>query len=300
VSEGHVHANGTTGTKTLIGGPGDELLEGGNDDDVIDGGEGNDQLDDGGGEFEIADGGGNDLLVGGPGEDFAPYFRGDVAVTITLDGLANDGQAGEADNVQVENVSSGEGNDILVGDGSPNELTGGDGGDLVRGLAGNDDLIGDGFTGAMLARGGPPIIGGDDTLDGGAGRDGLDCGPGFDLALRAPGDDVDGSCERIGAEVVGDSAAVSKKNKFKVQMECSAAEVKACSGKLKITSAGKKAGKGKFSVAAGKTKGGKAKLSKKGAKKLRKGGGSLLVTVIAKTDEPGGVSEDRETVFLHR
>ena len=307
-TDGHVHSNdglggSATGAKTLVGGPGGQLLEGGQDADSIDGGDGNDRLFDGGGGATALTGG-NDLLIGGNGDDETAYFRPPGAnVTITLDRLANDGAPGEADNVQVENVTAGNGNDVVVGDSASNTLTGAGGSDLISGLGGNDELFGDDLSGGLsVPRGIPPGPGGDDTLDGGTGRDELDCGRGFDLALREPLDDVEPNCERIGAEVVGDSATVSgkKKNKFKVEIECPESEGTTCAGKLKISAAGKKIGKGKFSVGAGKSKPSKAKLNKKGVKALKGAGGSLLVTVLAKTTEPGGVSEDSETILLHR
>jgi Ca2+-binding RTX toxin-like protein len=291
---------GFDGAKTINGGPGSQFLFGGIDNDVLDGGPGEDGLFDGSGEGESGTAG-NDVLIGGEGIDQTEYFRQDgVAVTITLDGIANDGQAGEADNVQVENVITGLGNDIVVGDAGPNLLSGSAGNDLVRGGGGNDELLGDEFGRGLLPIRGIAFPVGNDTLEGGPGRDSLDCGRGFDVALREPADDVDTNCERIGAEVVGDNAAVSKKNKFKVLLECPASEGEACAGKLKITSSGKKVGKGKFSVAADKTKGGKAKLSKKGAKKLRRAGGSLMVTAIAKTTEPGGVAVDTGRILIQR
>jgi hypothetical protein len=57
--------------------------------------------------------GGNDVLDGGPGRDDTSYSR-TAPVTITLDGVANDGEAGEADNVQVEDVFTGDGNDTIT------------------------------------------------------------------------------------------------------------------------------------------------------------------------------------------
>ena len=301
---GHIHSddgvgNPAAGVKTIIGGPGGQLLEGGLESDNLDGGEGDDELEDGGGS-DLAPTGGNDLLIGGPGIDEAFYSR-DAAVSITLDEVANDGQAGEADNVSAENVFAGAGNDVLVGNGSSNVLVGAGGADLIQGLGGNDELLGEFDQGLAVARGfgGPP---GDDTLEGGKGRDDLNCGRGFDIALRDPTDEVDFSCERAGAEVAGDSAAVSgkKNNKFKVEIACPESEVASCSGKLEITCSDIKVGKGKFAVAAGKSKLSKAQLTKKGARNLKKAGGSLLVTVSAKTEEPGGTSEDSGTVLIHR
>ncbi len=297
---GQVGAPGDMGAKTISAGPGSQLLFGGLDSDNLDGGDGDDILFDGSQASALLTTAGNDILVGGAGADETQYSRqGTGGVNISLDRLANDGAPGEADNVQVENVTAGNGDDVIVGDATSNSLTGANGSDQVSGLGGNDELFGDNGSGGVV-RG---ILGfaGDDTLDGGAGRDALDCGRGFDLALREPLDDVEPNCERIGAEVVGDSATVSgkKRNRLKVEIECPESEGATCSGKLKISAAGKKIGKGKFDVGAGKSRPSKAKLNKKGVKALKGADGSLLVTVLAKTTEPGGVSEDSGRILIH-
>ena len=304
---GHVHSDAggggpATGVKTIVGGPGGQLLQGGLANDNIQGGDGDDQLEDGGGR-DTGETGGNDVLNGGPGVDSSFYFRS-ANVQISADNVANDGQAGETDNVLVENLTTGDGNDVLVGDDSPNLFVASAGNDTLVGAGGNDELFGDAATiGGILARRGIGSIGsGNDTLDGGDGRDLLDCGPGFDLALHEPLDDVENNCERTGAQVVGDSAQLrgKKKNKFKAELLCPDTEGEPCSGKLKVRAGGKKIGKGKFSVGVGKTQGANAKLTKKGLKTVRRAGGSLLVTVEATTNEPGGTIVDEGTILVHR
>lgn len=299
---GTIYAAGSTGAKTMAGGPGSQFLFGGIEGDMISGGPGEDTLFDGS-QVDPAGTGGNDLLDGGEGVDETQYQRqSEAPVSITLDGAANDGQAGESDNVIVENVTTGNGPDVIVGDGAANLLAGFGGDDQISGLGGNDELFGElGGSGiAVLARG-IALPAGNDSLNGGAGRDSYDCGRGFDLALHDPSDEIDSNCERIGAEVAGDSAAVSgkKKNKLKVEVVCPDSEVSACAGKLKLTSANKKIGKGKFAVPAGKSESSKAKLSKKGSKALKKAGGSLLVTVEATTNEPGGVTTNDGRILIH-
>jgi len=218
--------------------------------------------------------------------------------------------------VQTEDVSTGNGDDVVIGEGGGNAFSGGNGSDRLVGAGGNDELVGDAgvFGPSRLSpartsarRGGPFVVAGNDTLDGGPGRDGLNCGRGIDLALREPVDEVHVSCERIGAEIVDDNSTVKganaqpkKRGKFKIRLQCAPEEGAACVGKLKIKSDGKRIGKGRFNVAAGKTKNGKAKLTKKGLRKLRGAGGSLVVTVTAKTSEPGGIATDRDRVQLHR
>ena len=116
----------TTGWNELSGGPGTDTLIGGPDYDQLDGGTG------------------NDSLHGGGGVDIAQYWWRTAAVTVTLDGVANDGQTGEGDNVRadVEDVRGGDGNDTLTGNAAANDLSGGGGNDRLDGGTGPDDLVG--------------------------------------------------------------------------------------------------------------------------------------------------------------
>ena len=119
----------------------------------IDGGVGNDTLT--GGQFndslfgdegvDLLDGGlGNDSVSGGNGTDTVTYATRAVGVTVSLDGVNNDGQVGEADvlNADLENITGGSGNDVLIGSATNNRLNGGDGNDTLDGGLGADNLIG--------------------------------------------------------------------------------------------------------------------------------------------------------------
>lgn len=126
-----------------------------------------------------------DTLTGGDGPDLASYEdrTGSQPVTVTLDGNADDGAAGEGDHVQgdVENAEGGAGADTLTGDGGPNLLSGNAGNDTITGGGGADDL-----------RGGD----GDDTVRAQDGTtDGVDCGAGDDQAENDAADSLVG-CER--------------------------------------------------------------------------------------------------------
>src|SRR5213075_615176 len=97
--------------ENVIGGSGDDTLIGSADANVLSGGFGDDTLDGGAGA---------DVLNGGPGTaDLADYSGRAAAnpVTVTLDGVANDGGSGENDNVgtDVENIDGGAGDDTLIG-----------------------------------------------------------------------------------------------------------------------------------------------------------------------------------------
>jgi Ca2+-binding RTX toxin-like protein len=114
-------------------------------------------------------------------------------VRVTLNNTADDGQAGEGDNVRstVENAVGGSGNDRfeaqvdpLFGPKTNNLFSGGAGNDYMDGGSGNDILLGD--------NGADQIFGalGDDTLAGPADGqvDQLDGGLGHDTFIAGPED----------------------------------------------------------------------------------------------------------------
>lgn len=145
---------------------------------------GADTVNAGGGDDEIDGGDGGDVISGGPGTDVVLY-SGSTPVDVTLDALANDGRAGEGDNVlsDVEDVYGGSGDDRLVGNDAPNTIDGADGADRITGGGGTDVLIG-----------GP----GDDTLDARDGAiDRVDCGDGKDTAIIDKIDLVAADCEIV-------------------------------------------------------------------------------------------------------
>jgi hypothetical protein len=141
--------------------------------------------------------GGSDAVIGGGGFD-EMYYRGDFggagteAVTVRLDGAANDGPAGQSDNIQTDAVYASEKDDLLVGGPGPDRLDGDDGNDEVRGGGGNDDVDGN--------LGDDRVFGedGNDTLrDSAATNDLLDGGPGADDFT------ADGACFFIGCNPGG-------------------------------------------------------------------------------------------------
>jgi Ca2+-binding RTX toxin-like protein len=153
--------SGSNGNDLLVGGAGDDLLIGGFGDDILYGGDGNDTAQ----AFDVADG--SDVFHGGAGHDHADYSRRVGPVRVSLDGTANDGAPGEGDNIRpdVEAVTGGASDDILIGNASANVLTGGPGNDSLFGLGGDDVLYGaDG-------------VSGNDRVDGGAGTDGCKIDP---------------------------------------------------------------------------------------------------------------------------
>jgi Ca2+-binding RTX toxin-like protein len=117
---------GGSGRDLLIGSAAANKLTGGPGDDTLDGGIGADTLD------------------GGDGRDQATYASRTDPVSVRLDGSANDGAAGEHDNVLTEDVAGGSGDDVLVGSAGANLLDGGPGDDTLDGGDGSDGLVGGG------------------------------------------------------------------------------------------------------------------------------------------------------------
>jgi Ca2+-binding RTX toxin-like protein len=168
----------------------------------LDGGNGNDKITGGPGDDVLIGNAGADVLAGGGGRDTADYSARTGPVNVSLDGSANDGEAGEADNVasDVEVLAGGAGDDTLTGNAADNALLGNGGNDTLNGGAGNDQLDG---------------AAGDDTLDGGAGSDTLTGGDGNDTASYAdattgvrvvldgkPGDGAPGENDSVDTENV--------------------------------------------------------------------------------------------------
>src|SRR5436190_1793767 len=142
-----------TGTvpATIADGPGDDRMTGGGGDDVF------------------AMGTGADVVAGGAGSDTADYSARTHAVSAKPDGVADDGETGENDNVgtDVENLAGGAADDHLTGSDGPNALSGNGGSDTLDGADGNDVL--DGSAGNDSLTGGS----GDDSLNGSDGADRL-------------------------------------------------------------------------------------------------------------------------------
>jgi Ca2+-binding RTX toxin-like protein len=159
--------SGLFGADTIAAGGGQDKIFGHQDADTIDGGAGNDT---------INGGASADVMAGGAGTDLVDY-AGSTPVTVTIDDVANDGPAGELDDVRtdVEQVRGSSGDDTITGSDLAtvaNKLIGSNGDDVLLGLAGHDELLGD--KGSDTLQGGAN----DDRLDGGADADELSGGAG--------------------------------------------------------------------------------------------------------------------------
>jgi hypothetical protein len=186
------------------------------------GGAGNDHIESSGNGFVRFDGGaGDDTLVagpaaaganllGGPGADLMASSAGCCAlasyadhnragVRVTLDRKANDGAAGEGDDVRTGGVIGSPGPDVITGDARANALTGSGGADVLAGGGGDDSI--DATLQDVPASDGPD------------GPDTVTCGAGDDEVAADRGDKVAVDCERIrvglagGPEIVFDIGA---------------------------------------------------------------------------------------------
>lgn len=90
------------GNDTVTGGDGNETLNGGLGDDRILGEEGNDYLFEGFGQEGQDSRNGSDHLSGGAGYDIVDYGQRLNEVTATADGIADDGESGEGDNIEAD------------------------------------------------------------------------------------------------------------------------------------------------------------------------------------------------------
>lgn len=196
---------GGDGDDVLVGGDANELLFGEGGDDDIDGKGGSDTAVGGPGDDlflagERTTGGPGERFVGGDGRDTVNFGVVTSGVTVSLDGIANDGPTGDQkDDVEadVERLIGGAGDDVLTGSDQDNSIFGKAGNDRSYGLGGDDNIYEN--TGS-------------DLLDGGAGRDelraeegeGADgapdtflCGADVDVVVRSADDTADASCENV-------------------------------------------------------------------------------------------------------
>ncbi|MDW8263133.1 MAG: hypothetical protein RMJ35_11460 [Phycisphaerales bacterium] len=161
--------NGGTGNDTLSAGGGNDTLRGQGGNDNLFGGDGRDLL----------NGGiGSDNMLGGGGRDTVDYNQRTANLVIGLGTAADDGEAGEADNVRtdIETVIGGSGNDrISTNSGRPVAFFGGPGNDTLIGGSGDDFFDGGPGTDELSGQGGADVFqaqdGAIDTISGGSGND---------------------------------------------------------------------------------------------------------------------------------
>ena len=144
---------------------------------AVDAGAGDDDIRVTGGLFSLLGGSGADRLdATGAMSANVDYSDHTAGVTVRLNGLADDGAAGEGDNVlgPVTGIGGGSGNDLLEAGPRASGLFGGGGDDTLVGSPERDTLIGGDGDDQLLAGDGS------DSLLGDAGADVLSGGPGLD------------------------------------------------------------------------------------------------------------------------
>jgi Ca2+-binding RTX toxin-like protein len=197
---------GNAGNDKLWGEAGNDYLQGKAGNDYLDGGAGNDNLSGDDGADTLNGGPGADYLSGWTGVDTASYQSSVVPVTVKLDGTANDGAAGEGDNVlpDIETIVGGSAADTIIGTVAAETLFGGAGPDSLYGMGGNDTL--GGGAGADILHGGDGI----DTLDGGIDNDKLYGEAGVDTLRGGLGTNLlDGGADADYADYSAATSAVA-------------------------------------------------------------------------------------------
>ena len=174
---------GGTAASTVIGGPGADTLRGrGAADRLVGGTEEGGGVD---GDDVLDGGGGPDVLIGGLGRDTASYASRITPVVVTIGDGANDGAAGEGDDVRtgVERLVGGTAADTLTGDDGSNDLAGGEGADVLVPGGGADSAAGGTGDDRIEARDGAADV--------------IACGDGADTVIADLADDVAADCESI-------------------------------------------------------------------------------------------------------
>jgi hypothetical protein len=332
--------SGNWGNDVVNGGYGDDLLTDsakffllffvppqvdgwGGGDDKLYGGPGDDTLD--GGELPEGTGAGADVLDGGSGKDTADYSHRTGPLSISQDGVANDGESGEGDNVlgDIEELRGGAGADTLSGSGGADVLSGLGGDDALSGLGGDDTLRGvDGNDTIDGGSGDDTIYGGngDDVVSGGTGNDKIRCGSGDDTVHAGPGDVVAADCEHVdGLPAAGDSGSgtpppsgdpgsgtpppalhgprvtvgpktvrFDRRGRAKLLVGCPAGTPGDCSGRVVLVRGGTLVS-ARFKVAAGKRSRVRVHLTKRGRRAL-KPSRRLRVKVSARAHDSRGAA----------
>ncbi|HUR76895.1 MAG TPA: calcium-binding protein [Acidimicrobiales bacterium] len=160
--------------ETLVGGGGDDRLLGSAGNNTLAGGPGADVLDGAGGDdtfLSAADPDGADVFAGGDGRDHVSWAERGLPVVADPDGVADDGGAGEGDNVggDVEMLTGGAGADSLAGGASSDVIKGGAGADVIDGGGGDDRLSGEAGPDSFVVG----VADGADVISGGSATDSI-------------------------------------------------------------------------------------------------------------------------------
>jgi Ca2+-binding RTX toxin-like protein len=179
----------TTGNDTINAGEGSDFVDAGSGDDTV-----------------IVDGtfAGDDTLDGGAGTDtlvLTPADNRNLTVDMVAGNVA-DGQSGSQQFSNFENVTTGGGNDSVIGNSGANLISAmagndtvraGDGNDTIQGGDGNDSLLGEAGNDVLSGNSGNDFLfGGDgsDVLSGDDGNDNINAGDGNDSIFGGIGNDT--------------------------------------------------------------------------------------------------------------
>jgi Ca2+-binding RTX toxin-like protein len=332
---------GEGGDDTIAGGPGNDVLYGDGGNDSLDGGPGDDDLEGIPGDaLDSPHGAGSDRYTGGGGGDSVVYTNRTEDLSLSIDGVANDGAPGEGDNIgtDISAVYGGNGSDTITGSPHRDVLVGDTGNDTINGEDGDDALYGSNGSDRLDGAAGQDYLegdDGDDTLDGGpdadtfygespldfgSGRDRIlardgvaeqiDCGPGIDAAqFDATDISVYGACEAVDVaavpfKLVG--AAPGKQGALALDLSLPGP------GKVRVDATAKPAKAGGRKIAVGSAGGtaqssGAARLTLRltgAARKALKRRGRLTVSLRARFTPAGGgatkVSRATVTLRAHR
>lgn len=188
-ADGSDRINGAAGNDTVIGGIGNDTIDGGDDHDFLVGGDGNDSLTGGNHDDVLSGEAGNDTLDGGAGNDTATFTSAAVRWQIDLvAGTARSSALATGSTIvledtlrNIENVTTGLGNDTIIGSAGANRILAGDGNDIISSDAGNDVIAGDAGNDRIAAGDN------DDIIVGGLGNDTIYGGNHHDVAVYGEG-----------------------------------------------------------------------------------------------------------------
>ncbi|WP_075290292.1 M10 family metallopeptidase [Pararhizobium arenae] len=139
-------AKGVT-IENAVGGSGADTINGNKAANLLSGGAGKDTLNGNAGNDRLIGGSGYDSLDGGTGQDTADYSSSTTTIQIALKGASWANVTNQNDTIldrvrNIENLTGGSGDDVFVGDGFSNRLSGKAGSDYLDGGAGSDILTG--------------------------------------------------------------------------------------------------------------------------------------------------------------
>ena len=321
--DSEVNLEGATGSDTLTknlssNGTGEARLSGGDGNDTLNagagalapldnGGPGDDTYNGGGSSdsFEAANEPGADTYNGGgqepDGRDSISYGAFFVPVSLSANGVADDGPTGEHDNILgVEQIRGGQAGNTIIGGPGDERLLGGNGKDFIDGRGGADQLLGSDGDDVLIGGAGADNLDGEGHNDRIVARDGVapndqsQCGSGTDLLELDASDGFAIDCETKSA---GPAPAVSGPGKVKVKgksatlsVNCPATAVTSCEGQLELSASlakGKKAktiGHASLSGGSGATITVSVKLNKKALALLAKHGKLKATLTVTAAD----------------